>query len=102
MVSVGITLQVPDVLLATELLVVVDVTLLDSIELELVLLLEDEPPPQLIRLPAPNRLNIPSVPRVRRRSLSTSSFSVVDDVILLDSLDIVFSLCGGCRAMTSA
>ena len=91
-------MQVPDeLLLAIELLtpvdVVLDVVVLDATELELLLLLDD-PPPQLIRPVAPIKPNIPSVPKVRRRSLSIGSICVVVGEFLLGSLGIVFSLHG--------
>lgn len=73
MVSVGITVQLPELvatLLAAELVVALDeAAVLVVVEL-LALLPDDEPPPQPISPVAPIRLNIPNAPNVLRRSLS--------------------------------
>ncbi len=75
MVSVGINVQLPKLLLVAALVVVELILAVDAVELLLVLLLL-EPPPQLIKPVAPIRLNSPSVPSVLRRSLSTVLFAV--------------------------
>ena len=108
MVSVGITLQLPDAvleavldaLLATEL--AAELLVLDA-ALDVLFALEpfEPPPPQLIKPVAPKTLTAPSVPRALRRVISIPWSAELFICFIVRTFSKKSSVMDACLAMTT-